>query len=72
MIIKFEKLPDDSHIRVVDPTWRGDSTDLVVHNELTSMYTNPKLGLHDICELLLMYVGPDYPEHFYLRKYVKE
>lgn len=113
MIIKFEKLPNDPHLRVVDPTWRGDSTELVVHNELTDMllklwgedvkdgdiltfeishvpiqaesymftkegkpksiggcmYTNPKLGLQYICELLLMYVGPEYPEHFYLRKY---
>ena len=113
MIIKFEKLPDVPNMRVVDPTWRGDSGELVVHHELTNaiskvwedeikdgdvltfeisaipingesymftkettrkgiggyMYSNSKIGLHFICELLLMYVGPDYPEHFYIRKY---
>lgn len=35
MIIKFEKLPDTPHYRVVDPTWRGDSADLVLHIDLT-------------------------------------
>ena len=35
MIIKFEKLPDTPNYRVVDPTWRGDSADLVIHQELT-------------------------------------
>ncbi len=112
MIIKFEKLPDVPNFRVIDPTWRGDSGELVVHHELTNgilkmweeevkdgdiltfdispvpingesymftkegspksiggcMYTNPKIGLHYVCELLLMYVGPEYPEHFYIKK----
>lgn len=35
MIIRFEKLPDHPNLRVVEPTWRGDSADLVVHEELS-------------------------------------
>ena len=113
MIIKFEKLPDVPNMRVVDPTWRGDSGELVVHHELTTaiskvwedeikdgdvltfeisavpingesymftkelsrkgiggcMYSNPTIGLHFICELVLMYIGPEYPERFYIRKH---
>jgi hypothetical protein len=33
-----------------------------------AMYAHSKLGLHYICELMLLYVGPDYPEHFYIKK----
>lgn len=114
MIIRFEKLPDTPNYRVVDPTWRGDSAELVIHIELTkaidklwgepvndgdvikfeisavplvdgemfkiegikkglpgAMYTNKTVGLQYICELLLLYVGPEYPEHFYIKKYEK-
>jgi hypothetical protein len=31
-------------------------------------YAHSTLGLHYICELLLLYVGPDYPQHFYIKK----
>jgi hypothetical protein len=109
MIIKFEKLDGFENLRLVEPTWRGDSNDLVVHAELSrviykmygdtddkvmtfeisatplpdserftlesikkglpgAMYTHSILGLHYICELLLLYVGPEYPEHFYIKK----
>lgn len=34
-----------------------------------AMYSNKTVGLQFICELLLMYVGPAYPENFYLRKH---
>lgn len=109
MIIRFEKLDGFENLRVVEPTWRGDSNDLVVHAELSrmihklcgdtddkvitfeisatplpdgerftlesikkglpgAMYTHSTLGLHYICELLLLYVGPEYPEHFYIKK----
>lgn len=33
-----------------------------------AMYAHSTLGLHYICELLLLYVGPDYPQHFYIKK----
>ena len=33
-----------------------------------AMYSHSTLGLHYICELLLLYVGPDYPQHFYIKK----
>ena len=33
-----------------------------------AMYSHSTLGLHYICELLLLYVGPDYPKHFYIKK----
>ena len=114
MIIKFEKLEGYPNLRVIDPTWRGDNTDLLVHADLSraieklwgdeikpgsvvafeisaipinglsemftiegkpkmqlggAMYTNKTVGLQFICELLLMYVGPAYPENFYLRKH---
>ena len=110
MIIRFEKLDGFENLRVVEPTWRGDSNDLVVHAELSRMihklygdtddkvltfeisavplenserftfesikkalpgatYAHSTLGLHYICELLLLYVGPDYPQHFYIKKH---
>ena len=111
MIIKFERIPDVPNLRLVEPTWRGDSGELVVPMELTKclykmwgdtpadvltfelsavpingesymfskegdpksiggcMYTNPIIGLHFVCELLLLYVGPEYPKHFYIRKH---
>lgn len=31
-------------------------------------YAHSTLGLHYICELLLLYVGPEYPKHFYIKK----
>lgn len=31
-------------------------------------YSHKTLGLYFICELMLLYVGPDYPEHFYIKK----
>jgi hypothetical protein len=109
MIIKFETLEGFDNLRLVEPTWRGDSGDLVLPHELSelickvygdtdekvlafeispvtmenserftlesikkglpgAMYAHSTLGLHYICELLLMYVGPDYPEHFYIKK----
>jgi hypothetical protein len=110
MIIKFEKIDGFDNLRLVEPTWRGDSGDLVVHHELSDVvrklygdtddkvmtfeisaaampdserftierecckqlhgmtYSHSTLGLHYICELLLLYVGPDYPEHFYIKK----
>ena len=34
-----------------------------------AMYAHSTLGLHYICELLLLYVGPDYPQHFYIKKH---
>ena len=33
-----------------------------------AMYAHSTLGLHYICELLLLYVGPEYPQHFYIKK----
>ena len=33
-----------------------------------AMYAHSTLGLHYMCELLLMYVGPEYPQHFYIKK----
>jgi hypothetical protein len=109
MIIKFETLDGFDNLRLVEPTWRGDSGDLIIDIELTkliyriygntddkvlafeisaapledserftldkitkglpgAMYAHSTLGLHYICELLLLYVGPDYPEHFYIKK----
>lgn len=109
MIIKFETLDGFDNLRLVEPTWRGDSSDLVVHHELSSivrklygntddkvmtfdisatplenserftldkitkglpgaMYAHSTLGLHYICELLLLYVGPEYPQHFYIKR----
>jgi hypothetical protein len=109
MIIKFEKLDGFDNLRLVEPTWRGDSGDLVLPHELSelirkvygdtddkvltfeisaapleggerftldkitkslpgAMYAHSTLGLHYICELLLLYVGPDYPQHFYIKK----
>lgn len=110
MIIKFEKLEGFDNLRLVEPTWRGDSGDLVVNAELSKIicklygddcpnlmvfeisaaalpdserftlesirkglpgaaYTHSTLGLHFICELMLLYVGPDYPQHFYIKKH---
>jgi hypothetical protein len=110
MIIKFETLEGFDNLRLVEPTWRGDSGDLIIDSELTkliyriygdtddkvmtfeisavplenserftlesikkglpgAMYTHSTLGLHYICELLLLYVGPDYPQHFYIKKH---
>jgi hypothetical protein len=109
MILKFEVVEGFENLRLVEPTWRGDSGDLVLHYDLTelirrmygdteekvltfeispvtmenserftlesikkglpgAMYAHSTLGLHYICELLLLYVGPEYPEHFYIRK----
>lgn len=109
MIIKFETLEGVDNLRLVEPTWRGDSGDLVVHHELSDIirrlygdddkvmsfeisavplldsekftidrscckqlhgmtYSHSTLGLHYICELLLLYVGPEYPQHFYIKK----
>lgn len=109
MIIKFEVIEGFENLRLVEPTWRGDSGDLVIHNDLTqlirklygdtddkvltfeisavplenserftldkitkglpgAMYAHSTLGLHYICELLLLYVGPEYPQHFYIKK----
>ena len=109
MILKFEVVEGFENLRLVEPTWRGDSGDLVLHHDLTelirrmygdteekvltfeispvtmenserftlekvtkglpgAMYAHSKLGLHYICELMLLYVGPDYPEHFYIKK----
>ena len=110
MIIKFEVLEGFDNLRLVEPTWRGDSGDLVIDIELSKIirklygdiddkvmtfeisavsmpdserftiekacckqlngmtYSHSTLGLHYICELLLLYVGPDYPEHFYIKK----
>ncbi len=109
MVLKFEKLDGFENLRLVEPTWRGDSGDLVVHQDLNriihklygdtddkvltfeisvtplenserftldsikkglpgAMYANSTLGLHYICELMLLYVGPEYPEHFHIRK----
>lgn len=109
MIIKFETLEGFDNLRLVEPTWRGDSSDLIVDEGLSriihklngntddkvmtfeisavplenserftlesikkglpgAMYTNSTLGLHYICELLLLYVGPEYPKHFYIKK----
>ena len=31
-------------------------------------YAHSTLGLHYICELLLLYVGPEYPDNFYIKK----
>lgn len=36
MIIKFEKLEGYPNLKVVDTTWRGNSTDLLVHAELSN------------------------------------
>jgi hypothetical protein len=112
MIIKFETLEGFDNLRLVEPTWRGDSGDLVVDENLSKiihklngntddktmsfeissvtlpdserftrenikkglpgvMYTHSTLGIHYICELLLLYVGPEYPENFYIRKIKK-
>ena len=109
MIIKFENIDGFDNLRLVEPTWRGDSGDLMVDIELTKMirrlygdtdnkvltfeisvlpienserftlesikkglpgatYAHSTLGLHYICELLLLYVGPEYPKHFYIKK----
>ena len=109
MIIKFETLDGLDNLRLVEPTWRGDSAELMVDIELTklirriygdtddkvitfeisalpledgerftldkvakglpgAMYTHSTLGLHYICELLLLYVGPEFPKHFYIKK----
>jgi len=111
MIIRFEKIHGFENLRVSEPTWRGDSNDLVVHAELTkailkfweepvndgdiikfeisatplldsemftlesikkglpgAMYTNKTIGLQYMCELMLLYVGPDYPQNFYIKK----
>jgi len=109
MIIKFETLDGFDNLRLVEPTWRGDSGDLIIDIELTKLiyriygdtddkvltfeisavpledserftlesikkglpgatYAHNTLGLHYICELLLLYVGPDYPKHFYIKK----
>lgn len=110
MIIKFKTLDGFENLRLVEPTWRGDTGDLVIHNDLTqlirklygdtddkvltfeisaitlpdserftlesikkglpgAMYAHSTLGLHYICELLLLYVGPEYPQHFYIKKH---
>lgn len=109
MIIRFETLEGFDNLRLVEPTWRGDSGDLVVDTELSKIirkiyggedkvmsfeisavplpdserftiepdcckqlhgmtYSHSTLGLHYICELLLLYVGPEYPQHFYIKK----
>jgi hypothetical protein len=109
MIIKFEVLDGFDNLRLVEPTWRGDSGDLLIDIELTklihriygdtddkiltfeisavpienserftlesikkglpgAMYAHSTLGLHYICELMLLYVGPEYPQHFYIKK----
>lgn len=110
MIIKFETLEGFDNLRLVEPTWRGDSSDLVVDVELSKIirklyddtddkvmifeisatplpdserftierdcckhlhgmtYSHSTLGLHYICELMLLYVGPDYPNNFYIKK----
>ena len=109
MVLKFEVIDGFDNLRLVEPTWRGDSGDLMVDIELTklirriygdtddkvltfeisalpienserftldkitkglsgAMYAHSTLGLHYICELLLLYVGPDYPQHFYIKK----
>ena len=109
MIIKFETLSGLDNLRLVEPTWRGDSGDLILDIELSKLvhriygntddevltfeisavpledserftlesikkglpgatYAHSTLGLHYICELLLLYVGPDYPKHFYIKK----
>jgi hypothetical protein len=111
MIIKFETLEGFDNLRLVEPTWRGDSGDLVLPTDLSelirkvygntddkvlafeispvtmenserftlesikkglpgAMYAHSTLGLHYICELLLLYVGPDYPQHFYIKKQI--
>jgi hypothetical protein len=108
MIIKFEVLDGFDNLRLVEPTWRGDSGDLIIDIELTklihriygdtddkvlafeisavpienserftlesikkglpgAMYAHSTLGLHYICELMLLYVGPEYPQHFYIK-----
>lgn len=111
MVLKFEVLDGFDNLRLVEPTWRGDSGDLVIDMELSKIvrklygdtddkvmtfeisavplenserftierscckqlngmtYSHSTLGLHYICELLLLYVGPDYPEHFYIKKH---
>jgi len=33
-----------------------------------AMYAHSTLGLHYICELMLLYVGPEYPQQFYIKK----
>jgi hypothetical protein len=33
-----------------------------------AMYTHSTLGLHYICELILLYLGPEYPNQFYIKK----
>jgi hypothetical protein len=109
MVLKFEVLDGFDNLRLVEPTWRGDSGDLILPHELSelirkiygdtddkvltfeispvtmenserftlesikkglpgAMYAHSTLGLHYICELLLLYVGPDYPQHFYIKK----
>lgn len=110
MVLRFETLDGFDNLRLVEPTWRGDSGDLVIDAELSKIvrklygdtddkvmtfeisavsmpdserftiergcckqlngmtYSHSTLGLHYICELLLLYVGPDYPEHFYIKK----
>lgn len=110
MIIKFETLEGFDNLRLVEPTWRGDSSDLVIDVELSKIirklyddtddkvmifeisatplpdserftierdcckhlhgmtYSHSTLGLHYICELMLLYVGPDYPNNFYIKK----
>lgn len=109
MVLKFETLEGFDNLRLVEPTWRGDSGDLVVDIELSKIirklyggedkvmtfeisavplpdserftierscckqlhgmtYSHSTLGLHYICELLLLYVGPEYPENFYIKK----
>jgi hypothetical protein len=109
MVLKFEVLDGFDNLRLVEPTWRGDSGDLVLPHDLSdpirkvygdtdekvlafeisaapienserftlesikkglpgAMYAHSTLGLHYICELLLLYVGPEYPQHFYIKK----
>ena len=109
MVLKFEVIDGFDNLRLVEPTWRGDSGDLMVDIELTKLirriygdtddkvltfdisavpvenserftlesikkglpggtYAHSTLGLHYICELLLLYVGPEYPKHFYIKK----
>ena len=108
MIIKFEVLDGLDNLRLVEPTWRGDSGALVIDESLSKIihklhesedkimtfeispvtlpdserftlenikkglpgatYAHSTLGLHYICELLLLYVGPEYPQHFYIKK----
>jgi hypothetical protein len=109
MIIKFEVLDGFDNLRLVEPTWRGDSGDLMIDIQLSKLirklngdtddkvmtfeisaltlenserftletikkglpgatYAHSTLGLHYICELLLLYVGPEYPKHFYIKK----